>query len=99
MTPYTRAAFADWLRTLPPDEPFCPPHLCPIAASPLELERGPYGRNIKAHDSDPYLTNAIDISVRVVKADDGVHFLWGQITPRQILLIIDELEAESDNRS
>lgn len=96
--PYTREAFAAWLRTRPPDEPFCEHGVCPIAASPLDFDGRDRSPNYYAVGADERLTLRIDTFMHNEYANFRGHD-WSPITPRDVLILIDQLEDDNANRN
>lgn len=80
---YNRNAFRHWLSNLPPDAPFCIKDYCPlvtywIRTGPPGLDKGTLrNRTLKA-DFD---------LVRAIDERSG----WDEITPRQVIELIDSL--------
>lgn len=95
MTEYSRAACREWLTTLPQDEPFecCDENTCPVAAyciaTSIALPGNPLGG---AHALDSSLTDEID-ELHDRKLRKYTSRNWSVLTPREVIAIIDQLEA------
>lgn len=83
MKTYSRAAFREWLTTLPKDKPVCERYQCPVS---MFTGQGP----VYATFQDCGLTKRIDAVCP--RGNDPHGMRWICLKPDDVIAIIDELE-------